>query len=78
LAGFISEKKIDTVADNLIFSIFGILEQKMGSIKATLPGGFERRTAKLCLLSGRATFISGDKSTAELFILLPIGRKNEL
>ena len=32
------------------------------SIKTTSPGGFERRTAKLCLHSGIVIFVLGDKS----------------
>jgi len=60
-------KENDTIADNLIFSIFEILERKKLSIKKTSLGGFERRTAKLCLYSGIVTFTLGDKSEAELF-----------
>ena len=60
-------KENDTTADNLIFSIFEILEQKKLSIKRTSLGGYERRTAKLCLHSGRVTFTHGNKSEEELF-----------
>jgi len=60
-------KENDTTADNLIFSIFEILEQKKLCIKRTALGGYERRTAKLTLYSGSVTFTLGDKSEAELF-----------
>jgi len=60
-------KENDTIADNLILSIFEILERKKLSIKATSLGGYERRTAKLCLNSGRVTFTLGDNSEAELY-----------
>ncbi|MEA3447570.1 MAG: chemotaxis protein CheD [Bacteroidota bacterium] len=57
----------DTTADNLIFSIFEIMERKKLSIKRTSLGGYERRTANLYLHSGIVTFTFGDKSEAELF-----------
>jgi len=60
-------KENDTTADNLIFSIFEIMEQKKLSIKRISIGGYERRTAKLCLHSGSVTFTLGDESEAELF-----------
>jgi len=60
-------KENDTIADNLIFSIFEIMERKKLSIKKTSIGGYERRTAKLWLHSGRVTFTLGDKSEEELF-----------
>jgi len=60
-------KENDTTADNLIFSIFEILERKKLSIKRTSLGGYDRRTAKLTLDTGSVTFTLGDKSEAELF-----------
>jgi len=60
-------KKNDTIADNLIFSIFEILERKKLSTKTTSLGGYERRTAKLWLHSGLVTFTLGDKGEAELY-----------
>ena len=60
------KKENDTIADNLILSIFEILEQKKLRIKKTSLGGFERRTAKLTLHSGSVTFTLGDNSEAEL------------
>lgn len=57
----------DTTADNLIISIFEVLKLKMLKTKRTSLGGYERRTAKLCLDSGLVTFTHGDKSEAELF-----------
>ena len=60
-------KENETIADNLILNIIEILEQEKLSINATSLGGYERRTAKLCLHSGRVTFTHGDKSEAELF-----------
>jgi len=60
-------KENDTTSDNLVFSIFEMMERKKLSIKRTSLGGYERRTAKLCLRSGRVTFTLGDKSEAELF-----------
>jgi len=60
-------KENDTIADNLIFSIFEVIKQKKLSIKKTSLGGYERRTAKLILHSGRVTFTIGDKSEAEFF-----------
>ena len=61
------KKENDTIADNLIFSIFEIMEKEKLSIKKTSLGGYERRTAKLCLHSGIVTFTLGDRSEAELF-----------
>jgi len=61
------KKENNTIADNLIFSIFEVLENKKLSIKATSLGGFERRTAKLTLDTGCVTFTLGDKSEAELY-----------
>ena len=60
-------KENDTTSDNLIFSIFEIMEQKKLSIKRTSLGGYERRTAKLTLNTGSVTFTLGDKSEEELF-----------
>jgi len=60
-------KENDTTADNLIFSIFEMIEQKKLSIKKTSLGGYERRAAKLTLHSGIVTFTLGDKSEEELF-----------
>jgi len=60
-------KENDTIADNLIFSIFEILEREKLSIKKTSLGGYERRTAKLTLHSGSVTFTLGDNSEAELY-----------
>ena len=57
----------NTIANNLIFSIFEILEREKLRIKKTSLGGYERRTAKLTLHSGRVTFTLGDKSEEELF-----------
>jgi len=59
-------KENDTIADNVILSIFEILERKKLRIKKTSLGGFERRTAKLTLHSGSVTFTLGDNSEAEL------------
>ncbi|MEA1875636.1 MAG: chemotaxis protein CheD [Bacteroidota bacterium] len=60
-------KENDTIADNLIFSIFEIVEREKLSIKRTSLGGYERRTAKLTLDTGSVTFTLGDKSEDELF-----------
>ena len=60
-------KENDTTADNLIFSIFEVLEQKKLSIKKTSLGGYERRTAKLTLQTGIVSFTLGDKSEAVFF-----------
>ena len=60
-------KDNDTTADKLIFSIFKIIEKKKLRIKKTSLGGYERRTAKLTLHTGRVTFTLGDKSEAELW-----------
>ena len=60
-------KENDTIADNLICSIFEVLENEKLSVKATSPGGFERRTAKLTLHSGSVTFTLGNNSEAELY-----------
>ena len=57
----------DTIADNLIFSIFKIAEKKKLSIKKTSLGGYERRTAKLILHSGIVSFTVGDKCEKKLF-----------
>jgi len=57
----------DTIADNLILSIFEMMERKKLSIKETSLGGYERRTAKLTLHSGIVTYTRGDKSEEELF-----------
>jgi len=59
-------KENDTTADNLILSIFEIMERKKLSIKTTSLGGFERRTAKLTLHTGSVTFTLGDNSETEL------------
>lgn len=61
------KKENDTIADNLISSIFEIIEQKNLNIKKTSLGGYERRTAKLTLHSGIVTFIVGDEEEEELF-----------
>ena len=60
-------KDNDTTADNLIFSIFKIIEKKKLRIKKTSLDRYEKRTAKLTLHSGIVTFTLGDKSEAELF-----------
>ena len=60
-------KENDTIADNLILSIFEILEREKLSIKKTSLGGYERRTAKLTLHSGSVTFTLGDNSETELY-----------
>jgi len=60
-------KENDTIADDLIFCIFEILERKKLSIKRTSLGGYERRTAKLTLDTERVTFTLGDNNEAELF-----------
>lgn len=60
-------KENDTIADNLILSIFEIMERKKLSIKRTSLGGYERRTAKLTLDTGIISFTIGDKSEEELF-----------
>ena len=70
-------KENDTTADNLIFSIFEILEQKKLCIKRTALGGYERRTAKLTLHSGIVTYTLGDNSAAELFNFI-IGNKGRI
>ena len=57
----------DTIADNLIFSIFEIVKQKKLTIKKTSLGGYERRTAKLNLDTGTVTYTIGDKKEEELF-----------
>ena len=61
------KKENDTIADNLIFSIFEILEQKKLRIKKTSLSGYERRTAKLTLDTGCVTFTLGDNFEAELY-----------
>jgi len=60
-------KENDTIADNLISSIFEIMEKKKLSIKRISLSGFERRSAKLTLHSGRVAFTHGDKNEAMLF-----------
>lgn len=60
-------KENDTIANNLISSIFEIMEKKKLSIKKTSLGGYERRTAKLILHSGIVIFTLGDNNEAELF-----------
>lgn len=57
----------DTIAVNLIFSIFKIIEQKKLSLKKSSLGGYERRTAKLFLHTGKVTFTRGDETETELF-----------
>lgn len=61
------KKENDTTAENLIFNLFEIIEQKKLSIKKTSLGGYERRTANLCLHSGIVAFTLGDKSEMKLF-----------
>jgi len=60
-------KENDTIAENLILSIFEILERKKLNIKKTSLGGYERRTAKLILHSGIVAFTLGDNREAGLF-----------
>ncbi|AEI14435.1 CheD [Flexistipes sinusarabici DSM 4947] len=61
------KKENDATADKLIFNIFEIMDRKKLSIRKTSTGGYERRTAKLCLHSGIVTFTFGDKCEEELF-----------
>ncbi len=60
-------KENDTIAEDLISSIFEIIEQKNLNIKKTSLGGYERRTVKVIIKSGVVTFTLGDKSEEELF-----------
>ncbi|MEA1875694.1 MAG: hypothetical protein U9N86_02405 [Bacteroidota bacterium] len=49
---------VAVTADNLILSIFEIMERKKLYIKRTSLGGYERRTAKLTLDSGNTGGLS--------------------
>ena len=60
------KKEDDTIAEDLIFSIIEILQRQKLPIKENSLGGYERRTAKLILDTGRVTFTLGDESEAEL------------
>jgi len=62
----VMRKENDATADNLILSIFEILERKKLNIKKTSLGGYERRTAKLCLHSGMVSFTLGNNRETEL------------
>jgi len=61
------KKENDTIAENLVCSIFEIPEREKLSIKKTSLSGYERRTSKLNLYSGSVTFTLGDKGEEELF-----------
>ncbi|MBI9069164.1 MAG: hypothetical protein JEZ09_17845 [Salinivirgaceae bacterium] len=60
------KKENDTIADNLIFSIFKIMKQKKLSIKKTSLGGYERRSATLNLSSGIVNYTVGDSTEKKL------------
>jgi len=60
-------KENDTTADNLIFSIFEMMEQKKLSIKRTSLGGYERRAATLNLSSGVVNYTVGDSIEMKLW-----------
>lgn len=60
-------KENDTIAKNVVSCIFETLEKINIMIKETSLGGYERRTAKLCVHSGIVTFTIGDKNEEELY-----------
>ena len=64
------KKDDDIIADNLIFSIYEIIEQRNLTLKETSLGGYERRTVKLCLHSGNVSFTVGDKKEKTLYNFL--------
>jgi chemotaxis protein CheD len=66
------KKENDTIADDLIFSVFEIVMQRNLRIRRTSLGGFERRTATLFLHSGIVTFKLGDKNEQELFNFISV------
>ncbi|MBC8490483.1 MAG: chemotaxis protein CheD [Bacteroidetes bacterium] len=60
-------KENDTIANNLILSVFEITEQKKLTVKETSLGGYERRSATLNLSSGLVSFTVGDSIEKKLW-----------
>ena len=60
-------KENDNIADQLIISVYEILEKKKLNVIASSLGGYERRTAKLNLCSGIVNFTVGDSLENKLY-----------
>jgi len=69
-------KEDDIIANNLIFSIFEIVEQRNLTVKETSLGGYERRTGKLCLHSGNVSFTVGNEKEITLYNFITGERSN--